>query len=147
MAPQHLPLRNLNSQDRAYLEARYGRAVNSSWQVWGISIVVAALLAWGIWAFLAQINPMVRSGLTSYNIVSPNEVQATFQVTRANPRVEATCVVRVQGKDHSTVGQLTKVIPMTSSTSSKLTVTIRTTRQGYAVMWDGCTAPGQKTPK
>lgn len=137
----------LSPDDRAYLDDRYGRAHHKRWPVYVVSVVVAALAAWAVWAFNAQIHPKVTSGLTKYTIVNAQQVTATFDVARANAGVQATCTVQALAEDHSTVGQLAKIIPVASPTRSTFTVTIRTTRRAFAVNWVGCTAPGQNAPK
>lgn len=137
----------LSADDRAYLDERYGRTHRSQWPVYVISVIVAALLAWVVWAFNAQIHPKVTSGLTGYTIVNAQESKATFDVVRADASVQATCTVQALAEDHSTVGQLAKLIPLGSATHSTFTVTIRTTRKAFAINWLGCTAPGQNSPK
>lgn len=137
----------LSPADRAYLDERYGRNHKSGWPVYVVSVIVAALAAWAVWAFNAQIHPKVTSGLTSFTIVNSQESTATFEVVRANAGVEATCTVQALASDHSAVGQLAKIIPVSSPTKATFTVTIRTTRKAFAINWLGCTAPGQNTPK
>ena len=137
----------LSPEDRAYLDDRYGRTTRRRWPVYVVSVVVAAAAAWAVWAFNAQIHPKVTSGMTSYTIVSAQESTATFEVVRADASIEATCTVQALASDHSTVGQLAKIIPVASPTKATFTVTIRTTRRAFAINWLGCTAPGQNTPK
>jgi hypothetical protein len=137
----------LSPEDRQYLDDRYGRNNRSKWPVYIVSVIVAALAAWAVWAFNAQIHPKVTSGLTKYKIVNAQQVTATFEVVRANAGVQASCTVQALADDHSTVGQLAKIIPVASTTDATFTVTIRTTRKAFAVNWLGCTAPGQNTPK
>ena len=137
----------LSPADREYLDDRYGPNNRSRWPVYVISIIVAALAAWAVWAFNAQIHPKVTSGLTTYRIVNAQQATATFDVVRADAGVQATCTVQALAEDHSTVGQLAKIIPVTSPTKATFTVTIRTTRKAFAVNWVGCTAPGQNSPK
>lgn len=112
-----------------------------------VSVIVAALAAWAVWAFNAQIHPKVTSGLSKYTIVNAQQATATFDVVRADAGVQATCAVQALAQDHSTVGQLAKIIPLTSATKATFTVTIKTTRKAFAVNWLGCTAPGQNSPK
>lgn len=137
----------LSPEDRAYLDERYGRDRRKKWPVYLISVIAAALVVWLGWAYWAQITPKVTSGMTSYTIVNDQQATATFEVGRANTRIEATCTVQALGQDHSTVGQLAKIIPLDSAKTATFTVTIKTTRKAYAINWVGCTAPGQATPK
>jgi hypothetical protein len=137
----------LSPDDRAYLDERYGRNNRSRWSIYLVSVIVAALAAWAVWAFNAQIHPKVTSGLTSYTIVNSQQATATFEVVRADASVQATCTVQALASDHSTVGQLAKLIPLGSPTTSTFTIAIRTTRKAFAINWLGCTAPGQNTPK
>ncbi|MGN6722390.1 MAG: DUF4307 domain-containing protein [Marmoricola sp.] len=137
----------LSPEDRAYLDDRYGRTHRSRWPVYVVSVIVAALAAWAVWAFNAQIHPKVTSGLSTYTIVNAQKATATFDVVRADASVRATCTVQALAQDHSTVGQLAKIIPVASPTKSTFTVTIKTTRKAFAVNWLGCTAPGQNSPK
>ena len=143
---QYVPA-SLSPADRAYLDERYGRNNRSRWPVYVVSVIVAGLAAWTVWAFNAQIHPKVTSGLTSFKLENAQESTATFEVVRANASVEATCIVQALASDHSTVGQLAKIIPVGSPTTATFTVTIKTTRKAYAINWLGCTAPGQNTPK
>lgn len=137
----------LSPSDRAYLDERYGRTHSKGWPVYVVAVIVAALAAWAVWAFNAQIHPKVTSGLTKYTIVNAQTSTATFDVVRADASVQATCTVQALAQDHSTVGQLAKIIPVASPTNATFTVTIRTTRLAFAINWVGCTAPGQNTPK
>ena len=143
---QYLPA-SLSPADRAYLDERYGRNHRRQWPVVVVSVIVAALAAWVVWAFNAQIHPKVTSGLTGYTIDNAQQSTATFDVVRANGSVQATCIVQALASDHSTVGQLAKIIPLGSPTKATFTVTIKTTRKAFAINWLGCTAPGQNTPK
>lgn len=137
----------LSPEDRAYLDERYGRNSRSRWSIYVVAVIVAALAAWGVWAFNAQIHPKVTSGLTGYTIVDSQTATAKFEVVRAKADVQATCTVQALAQDHSTVGQLAKLIPLGSPTKATFTVTIKTTRRAFAINWLGCTAPGQNSPK
>lgn len=137
----------LSPSDRAYLDERYGRNQKKSWPVYVVAVIVAALAAWAVWAFNAQIHPKVTSGLTKFTLVNAQQSTATFNVVRANAGVQATCTVQALAEDHSTVGQLAKIIPVSAPVNATFTVTIRTTRKAFAINWLGCTAPGQNTPK
>lgn len=138
---------SLSPADRAYLDERYGRRHRPGWPVWVVAVIVAGLAAWTVWAFNAQIHPKVTSALTSYTIENAQRSTATFQVVRANTGVEATCSVQALAKDHTTVGQLSTIVPLRSATTATFTVTIKTTRKAFAINWLGCTAPGQNAPK
>lgn len=137
----------LKPADRDYLDERYGQHERKQWPLYIIAIIVAAAAAWAVWAFWAQITPKVTSGLTAYTITNAQESTATFEVSRANTGIEATCTVQALAQDHSTVGQLAKIIPLDSPKTATFTITIKTTREAYAINWIGCTAAGQNTPK
>lgn len=140
---------NLSPEDRAYLDERYGRSRVAQWPIYVVSVLVAGLLAWGVWAYWGTINPKVTSAMTTYHLNTPNDHSstATFEVNRRGKDLRATCSFKALARDHSTVGVVSREIPLKTSEKTTLTWTVKTTRPAFTIQWIGCTAPGQNSPK
>jgi hypothetical protein len=125
------------------LAARYGTPSPLRRRVTVLLVVVlaAAALGWLAWTAFFHASPPVESALSSYEIVSDNEVTAVVQVSLADDTV-ASCRVRALAADHSTVGELA-FEPVAGANR----VTVRTERRATSVTLLGCTAPGQPRPR
>ncbi len=125
------------------LAARYGTPSPLRRRVTVLLVVVlaAASLGWLGWTALFHATPPVESTLSSYEIVSDNEVTAVVQVSLADDTV-ASCRLRALAEDHSTVGELA-FEPVDGANQ----VTVRTERRATSVPLLGCTAPGQPRPR
>jgi hypothetical protein len=125
------------------LAARYGTPSPLRRRVTVLLVVVlaAAALGWLAWTAFFHASPPVESALSSYEIVSDNEVTAVVQVSLADDTV-ASCRVRALADDHSTVGELA-FEPVDGANR----VTVRTERRATSVTLLGCTAPGQPRPR
>ena len=125
------------------LAARYGTPSPLRRRVTVLLVVVLAAtsLGWLGWTALFHATPPVESTLSSYEIVSDNEVTAVVQVSLADDTV-ASCRLRALAEDHSTVGELA-FEPVDGANQ----VTVRTERRATSVTLLGCTAPGQPRPR
>jgi hypothetical protein len=70
------------------------------------SVFAAALLAWAIWAALAQDDESVDAEVTAYHVVSSHEVQVKVDAHLKDAGAHVTCLVRATAEDHTVVGEL-----------------------------------------
>ena len=70
------------------------------------SSLVAALLAWAVWAALDTGHPGVQADVTSYEVVSTHEVRVKVAVHTRDPDADGTCLLRATAEDHTIVGEL-----------------------------------------
>jgi len=126
------------------LAARYGTPspLRRRGTVLLVVVLSAASLGWLAWTAFFHATPPVESALSSYEIISDNEVTAVVQVSLADSTTVASCRVRALAEDHSTVGELA-FEPVDGANR----VTVRTERRATSVTLLGCTAPGQPRPR
>ncbi len=127
------------------LAERYGtdRPMRRGLLVAGVAVVAAVALGWLIWAMLFHSRPLARSELVSFQVNSEHSATATMTVVRRTADVEASCLLRAQAEDHSTVGELNVTVDSSEPETATLTETIRTERRATSVMAVGCVADGQ----
>jgi len=127
------------------LARRYGttRPVRRRLVHAGVALLVAASLAWVVWAALEHARPKVTSDLRSFEVVDQHTATATFTVVRRTPAVAASCLVRAQATDHSVVGELNVTVGPGGDEVRTLTETVRTEREATSVSVVGCRAEGQ----
>ena len=70
------------------------------------SVLVAALLAWAVWAALDTGASGVQADVTSYQVVSTHEVRVKVAVHTRDPDADGTCLLRATAEDHTIVGEL-----------------------------------------
>ena len=129
------------------LDARYGRDGKSRrWLVIGVlAVVVAAGLAWLIWAAVVGSNPPVTSRLLGFEVTSPTAAKATIQVDRTKS-VEANCRLQAKAADFSIVGEVTLTVSANSPRHQTLPVTVTTQRAATSVVLIGCTTADSPRP-
>jgi hypothetical protein len=71
------------------------------------AIVALALLAWAIWAGVAQEDPPLEAQLPAYDVVSGHEVRVKVDAHVRDADTAAACLLRATAEDHSVVGELT----------------------------------------
>jgi hypothetical protein len=87
----------LTDEQVALLAQRYGPAHRKPVGVLiAVGVVVAALLAWLVWAGLLAATPDVRWEVTGYSDVTDRSIQITFTVTK---QVHDTAICTVQARD------------------------------------------------
>jgi hypothetical protein len=69
-------------------------------------VLVAALLAWAVWAALDTGASGVQADVTSYQVVSTHEVRVKVAVHTRDPDADGTCLLRATAEDHTIVGEL-----------------------------------------
>jgi hypothetical protein len=107
------------------------------------ALVAAIFLGWLAWVMLHYSDPEVTSDIVSFEVVDDHSADATFTVTRRTPDVEASCLLRAQASDHSTVGELNVKVGPGGARTQTLTETVRTEREATTVDVVGCLAEGQ----
>ncbi len=130
------------------LEERYGRPSASRRRaVIAVSGVVGVIaLAWVVWAAWVQATPQVQSSLTAFSVVDDHTVHVTVAVKTRSASVRASCELQASASDHSVVGQLVFTVHGAPGTTNH-DLTMRTEREAATVSMNGCTAPGQKSPR
>jgi hypothetical protein len=88
-------------------------------------------------------DPEVTSDIVSFEVLDDHSAAATFTVTRRTADVEASCLLRAQASDHSTVGELNVKVGPGGARTQTLTETVRTEREATTVDVVGCLAEGQ----
>jgi len=95
------------------------------------------------WVRVQYSDHEVTSDIVSFEVVDDHSADATFTVTRRTPDVEASCLLRAQASDHSTVGELNVKVGPGVAQAQTLTETVRTEREATTVDVVGCRAEGQ----
>ena len=109
-------------------------------------LVGLVALAWLAWATWFQTNPDVQSSLRTFEVVDAHTVTASVAVRTSDTHVDANCLVRAVGLDHSVVGELNFRVSGVSGTVHR-TVTLRTEREATSVEMVGCTTKDQARPR
>jgi hypothetical protein len=112
-----------------------------------VALLGLAFLGWVAWAAFEHGDPEVTSDLVSFEVVDQHSATATFRVVRRTPEVKASCLLRAQAADHTTVGELNVPVGPGGERSGTLTRTVRTEREATTVEAVGCVAPGQARPR
>jgi hypothetical protein len=108
-----------------------------------VGVLAVAALAWLVWVMLAHSRPQVTSELLGYQIRGEHAVTATFTVTRRDPDVRASCLLRAVADDHAVVGE--RVVAVRSGAEqARRVATMRTERKATTVDLVGCSAQGQE---
>ncbi len=127
------------SDNATSLASRYGRRAPGGVPTAKIlgAVVVAALLAWAVWAAIGQSGNGVGAVVRSYQVKSPHVVSVTVDITRATTdRVR--CTVTAIATDHTQVGQRVVTMPAGASGTRSVTVAVRTEREATAADVGGC---------
>jgi hypothetical protein len=109
-------------------------------------VVGVVALAWLAWATWFESTPDVQSSLRTFKVVDTHSASASVAVHTRNEDVEASCLVRAYGDDHSVVGELNFRVARVSGTTVR-TVTLRTEREATSVELVGCTTDRQSRPR
>jgi len=111
-----------------------------------VIVLVLAGLAWLVWAVLFHGRPQVTSQLVGFDVRGQHSAAATYNVSRRDRDVRASCLLRAFAADHAVVGELT--VPVVSGPrDSRIESTVRTERRATSVDLVGCTAKGQSSPR
>ena len=110
--------------------------------VTGVVVLGAAFLAWLIWTASVQSTPPVSGQISSYRVLSDQEVAVTLTVDRPDPSRAAVCNVVAQAADFQTVGAMERVaIPPQQSRVVDVTLTIKTLRRASSASVKTCSLP------
>ncbi len=130
------------------LEARYGRAGKGGsrrvvlWVLGGL--VVAALIAWFVWAARFWVNPVVTSGMVSFGDITDDSITVVFDIQR-DADTEVTCEFEL-----TTLGRLDTRERVTVPAGPERRLRVEhtfTSEHPVAARLLGCTAPGQNRPR
>ncbi|GAB2746111.1 DUF4307 domain-containing protein [Nocardioides pakistanensis] len=102
------------------------------------AVLAAAFLGWVVWAAVGHSDPDVTSELVSFEVLDEHTVTATFTVARRTTDVSASCLLRAQAPDHSTVGELNVDVGPGGERVQQLTERVRTEREATTVDLIGC---------
>jgi hypothetical protein len=108
-----------------------------------VGLLALAWLAWVVWF---QSTPDVQSSLRSFKVLDTQSVRAEVTVKPRSAEVEANCLLRAYGKDHSVVGERNFPVRDTDD-STDLVVEFRTEREATSVELVGCTTDQQSRPR
>lgn len=118
------------------LQARYGVGRKPWGTIAAIAIVVAIFIVGVGFATLMLARPNVQSKLLVWKIVSPDHVDATFEV-RSTSSAPITCVLRAQDQSRADVGYATIPVTLTDG-YTQVHYPLRTLAQAYVVELLGC---------
>ena len=108
-----------------------------------VGILALTWLAWVVWF---QSTPDVQSSLRTFEVVDSQSVRAEITVKPRSADVEANCLLRAFGEDHSVVGE--RNVPVTDTADAvDLVVEFRTEREATSVELMGCTTGDQQRPR
>jgi hypothetical protein len=127
------------------LATRYGTpsATRRRLIISGAAILALAFLGWVAWVTIVHSDPEVTSDMVSFEVVDEHTATATFTVVRRTTEVEASCLLRAQAVDHSTVGELNVKVGPGEDRVQTMKQTVRTEREATSVEMVGCVAEGQ----
>ena len=108
-----------------------------------VVVLVAAGLAWLVWAMLAHGRPLVQSQTNGFEAVDQHTVTTRFTVVRRDADVEADCLLRAYAADHAIVGELNVAVGPGEPTVQTLEERVRTERAATSAEVVGCLAEGQ----
>ena len=108
-----------------------------------VSLVALVFLGWVAWVAWVHGDPEVTSDIVSFEVVDEHTATATFTVARRATDVEASCLLRAQAADHSTVGELNVAVGPGGERVQTIEKTVRTEREATSVDMVGCVAEGQ----
>ena len=108
-----------------------------------VGVLALAWLGWVVWF---QSTPEVQSSLRTFDVVDTHTVRADILVLPRNEAVDASCLVRAFGEDHTVVGELNFKVSG-AGTTVRREVELRTEREATSVELVGCTAAGQSRPR
>ncbi|MEZ5160255.1 MAG: DUF4307 domain-containing protein [Marmoricola sp.] len=130
------------------LSTRYGRTSPVVRRAIAVFVIFVASLAlvWLAWVAWFQSTPDVESELQGFDIVSDHSTVARVTVQLDDADIEARCLVRALGNDHSVVGEVNFKVTGTNKRMLH-TIDIRTERRTNAVELVGCSTDRQKRPR
>lgn len=108
-----------------------------------VGMLAAVFLGWVAWVTWVHSDPEVTSDLVSFDVVDAHTSTASFRVVRRTTQVEASCLLRAQAADHSTVGELNVMVGPGGDRVQTVEKTVRTEREATTVEMVGCVAEGQ----
>ncbi|MGL5827366.1 MAG: DUF4307 domain-containing protein [Nocardioides sp.] len=135
---------------QATLQDRYGRKRpgHRRSQQAVLGLLITGFGTWVGWAAWFHATPRIDSDLISFTVTGEHEAVARFGVRRAEESVVGTCAIRAFAADHTTVGELTFLVPDGAAPLEQTLVqSLRTERRATSVELLGCTAPGQPRPR
>lgn len=121
------------------LAARYGRRPAGGLQTTKILavVIVAALLAWAIWAAFGRSGDSAGAVVRSFEVRSEHLMTVTVDITPASSD-PARCTVTALATDHTQVGEQVVRLPAGSSGTSSVTVSVRTEREATSADVGDC---------
>ena len=104
-----------------------------------VAVLAAVFLAWLLWTASVRSNPGVSGTVSSYTVLSDQEVEFTLTVDRPDPTRAARCTVVAQGADYEPVGALQIEVPPRSERVVDITTTLKTLRRATNAAYKSCT--------
>jgi len=121
------------------LATRYGLRPSGSAPTAKIlaAVVVAALLAWAVWATLGQSSDAAGAIVRSYRVRSEHLVSVTVDITRTSSG-PVRCTVTAVATDHTQVGEQVVSLPAGASGTRSVTVAVKTEREATSADVGAC---------
>ena len=108
----------------------------------GVTVLAVAFLGWLVWAAGVSATPAVSGQVTSYHVVSDQEVAVTLTVDRPDPTRAAVCSVVAQAADFQSVGAMEQVqIPPRKERIVDVTFRLKTLRKATSASVKSCSVP------
>ena len=132
--------------DAERIARRYPPPALPRWGWIPLAVVLAVIGgAWLVWSALYGANPAVSGRVSSFDVVSDQQVNVTLTVQRPDPSVAAVCTVIAQAVTYETVGQLPVEVAPSGQELEDITVELKTLKRATSASLESCTVarPGR----
>jgi hypothetical protein len=131
--------------DRAALDARYGRTVDTRRRAKLLAVVIAVAIAvvfavWVIWAGPGQTTRGLDTDDVGYEVVSDHEVVVHTQVA-VDPGTRVECAVQALDKGYTIVGWRVVTLPADDQRSRSISTPVKTTTRAVTGLIHSCWVP------
>ncbi len=118
---------------------RYGaRSPRTRWlSVAALALLVAALLAWLLWAAWVHATTSVSGEVISFHVAGQHRIDVTVQIARPGGTA-AQCTIQAQAVDHSLVGETVVSVSADSGADAQIKASIKTDREATTATVSEC---------
>jgi hypothetical protein len=102
-----------------------------------VAALVVVFTAWLAWAALHHARTSVSGDVTSFNVVSPHQIEVTITVQRPTGGL-VVCTVEARASDHELVATQDITVPAGRSGSVQVETTVRTDREATTADVSDC---------
>lgn len=128
----------MTQSEQARIAARYPNRGSRRLALAVTLLLATAGLIWVVWTGLYHALPPVSGRVSSFQVMSDEEVRLVLTVDRPDPSVPATCTVIAQAVSFERVGQLDVKVPSSDVALADIPVVIRTLSRATSVSLLSC---------